>query len=716
MATKSKKSRPLLAWLCGVLGVHLLAVLALLVVINVNQYQIGRAADSFASDYRQTAEFDRLMAETVRNFLAFASDENAQTYAEQIRVGWTDHGLYSQYEQETGDSRRLADWYNAAYHDPNLSFSVSTGSLSWNDTEDPAFTQSASDPLYNYLFEYRNGALSASLNGQEVNLQQKRANGVSFAEALTYNDTRWAWEYPRYAQTTVLIAVSATPLPAEIGYSSEFYTCAESLRQERSACLTALAGGVVLLIALVIMLLYAVRRRKEGALFAQKVARALGHIWLEARLAVLALLIIVCALLLSGPWPLAIPLIAWGSYFIYLEIRYNPRGYQNSLTDKLRKKYRQFRIEQPFRGNMLVTRFWVFLATELLLSLLALFLVSYFGNQFYNRGMQAFTWLMGAAFAALAVLAAVCFVRGLRRFGNDVATLTARIAAARAGNLTAAQPLPEASDLYQASVDLEKIRTGISSAVEEQVRSERMKIDLITNVSHDLKTPLTSIISYVDLLAKENLPQKAQEYVGVLAHKSDRLKRMVQDIFDLSKATSGNLELHMAVLDYGKLVRQTLADMEEAVEQSGLVIRSFMPEEAVLIYADGDRLYRVFQNLIKNALQYSLKGTRIYIEMAQAGGEAAVSVKNTANYELGRSAHDLTERFVRGDQARSQEGSGLGLSIAKSYTEACGGSFFITADADLFSVRVAFPLVEKEEETDAEGEGGGTELPLCTTD
>ncbi len=219
-----------------------------------------------------------------------------------------------------------------------------------------------------------------------------------------------------------------------------------------------------------------------------------------------------------------------------------------------------------------------------------------------------------------------------------------------------------------------------------------MKIELITNVSHDLKTPLTAIISYIDLLKQEeNLPDHVKDYIEILAQKSDRLKNMVQDIFEVSKATSGNIELNLEILDFGKLILQTMADMNEQVETSSLVFKMNIPDTPVMIRADGKLLYRVFQNLIGNALQYSLDGSRVFVELQQKDGQAAASVKNISRFELDSEA-DMTERFVRGDSSRTTSGSGLGLSIAKSFTEACGGSFQISVDADLFAVDVAFDI------------------------
>ncbi|TAH72819.1 MAG: HAMP domain-containing histidine kinase [Anaerolineaceae bacterium] len=239
----------------------------------------------------------------------------------------------------------------------------------------------------------------------------------------------------------------------------------------------------------------------------------------------------------------------------------------------------------------------------------------------------------------------------------------------------------------------EEINQGFQSSLQEQIKSEQMKVDLITNVSHDLKTPLTSIISYVDLLSKEELPESAKDYVNILADKSGRLKNIVSDLFDLAKSTSGNLTLDMERLDLRKLIEQTLGDMEDEIDRSDIRIRTLLSEVPVHIYSDGKKLYRVFQNIIGNALKYSLQGTRVFIDMVAENNIVSVTIKNTASYDMDFTAEEVLQRFSRGDESRTTEGSGLGLSIAESFTWACGGKFKVEIDGDQFKVKLEFPMV-----------------------
>ena len=231
----------------------------------------------------------------------------------------------------------------------------------------------------------------------------------------------------------------------------------------------------------------------------------------------------------------------------------------------------------------------------------------------------------------------------------------------------------------------------MQNSVDKQVKAERMKIDLVTNVSHDLKTPLTSIISYIDLLAQEDLDPASKDLVNVIQQKAERLKIMVSDVFDLAKATS-RTDVTLEDIDEVILVGQVLGDMEDKISAYGKEIRTDIQAKDAPIKADGKKLYRVLQNLIDNALKYSLDGTRIWLTLRKESGYAVLTVRNTASYEMKFSADEITERFVRGDEARTSEGSGLGLSIARSFTEACGGEFRVSIEGDVFSAEVKMPL------------------------
>jgi len=241
------------------------------------------------------------------------------------------------------------------------------------------------------------------------------------------------------------------------------------------------------------------------------------------------------------------------------------------------------------------------------------------------------------------------------------------------------------------------ISRGLKAAVTEQVKAERLKTDLITNVSHDLKTPLTSIISYVDLLKRENIESpRAQEYIAVLEQKSARLKNLTEDLVEASKASSGNISLELIPIHYTEILQQSLGEFEDKLAARSLQVLTTLPQEDVLILADGRQLFRVLENLLNNCCKYALLGSRVYIELQKDEEIATFTMKNISEAPLNVSPEELTERFVRGDVSRSTEGSGLGLSIAKSLTKLMNGKMKIEIDGDLYKVSLSFPLVKEE--------------------
>ncbi|MCQ4637992.1 sensor histidine kinase [Anaerovorax odorimutans] len=250
-------------------------------------------------------------------------------------------------------------------------------------------------------------------------------------------------------------------------------------------------------------------------------------------------------------------------------------------------------------------------------------------------------------------------------------------------------------DLAQHADNLNSIGKGMSRAVEERLKSERFKSELITNVSHDIKTPLTSIINYVDFLKKEELDnEKAKEYVEVLDRQSGRLKKLIEDLVDASKAATGNVKLDLVPCQVGVLMTQTMGEYKEKAEESDLNFIMKLPEKELEIMADGRRMWRIFDNLLNNICKYSQPGTRVYLSLEEKDGKAVITYRNTSRYELNISEEELMERFVRGDSSRHTEGSGLGLSIARNLVELQGGTFNIFIDGDLFKVVMNFDLID----------------------
>ena len=232
------------------------------------------------------------------------------------------------------------------------------------------------------------------------------------------------------------------------------------------------------------------------------------------------------------------------------------------------------------------------------------------------------------------------------------------------------------------------------------MRNERLKTDLITNVSHDIKTPLTSIINYVDILKRSDIAdEKIRGYLDILEAKAQRLKTLTEDVVEASKVSSGNITLEYMNVDLRELVRQTEGEMAEKFAARNLTVVLNMPEEPAVIYVDGRRMWRVLENIFGNAAKYAMPGTRVYADLTLGAEQVEFSLKNVSEQQLNFSADELTERFIRGDLSRSTEGSGLGLSIAKSLTDMQGGEFELYLDGDLFRVNIRFPKAHKAANT-----------------
>lgn len=245
--------------------------------------------------------------------------------------------------------------------------------------------------------------------------------------------------------------------------------------------------------------------------------------------------------------------------------------------------------------------------------------------------------------------------------------------------------------LKELTIYINDIAGGLSNAINQSLKSERLKTELITNVSHDIKTPLTSIINYVDLLKKEKMPnEKCTEYLMILENKSQRLKKLTEDLIEASKASSGNIKLNIERINVNELVKQISGEFEDRFKAKGLEEILTLPEEEIFINADGRYMYRVLENIYSNAAKYALENTRVYMDIIPKQKTVVIQMKNISKEKLNISVDELMQRFVRGEASRNTEGSGLGLSIANSLTELQGGKFHIYLDGDLFKVTIGF--------------------------
>lgn len=303
-----------------------------------------------------------------------------------------------------------------------------------------------------------------------------------------------------------------------------------------------------------------------------------------------------------------------------------------------------------------------------------------------DYGTALFMFLFGVLWFILAVAFLVKRLDGFERIVEALKRL-------RTGELTDKLTDMPTGVLSTMAEDINSLGDGMQNALQNAIRAERMKSELITNVSHDLKTPLTSILNYSDLLCQEHLtPEEANDYAKIIHQKSMRLKNLTSDLFDISKVQSGAEQMQCERIDTCTLVRQALGEQDKAIAESRLTLKVNIPDHEVPIWADGKKMSRVMENLIGNCIKYAMSGTRVFVTVSEQEREAVIELKNIANYEMDFDASEITERFVRGDAARTTEGSGLGLAIAKSYVEACGGALAVEVDGDLFKVRITFPV------------------------
>ena len=350
---------------------------------------------------------------------------------------------------------------------------------------------------------------------------------------------------------------------------------------------------------------------------------------------------------------------------------------------------------RTFAASTLVCRLWGIVSSgirELSGAIPALWRVVIGFGLLAGFEMLAFTGLRWSGFYMIAwVLVNLAVLLYLCRWTMCFRKLREGCQTIAAGNLnhridTSRMP----ADLRSHGEDLNNISQGLSGAVEEKIKSERFKAELITNVSHDLKTPLTSIINYVNLLkSTDQTDPRAQEYIEVLDRKSLRLKKLTEDLVEASKASTGVLTVNREKIGMGQLLSQALAEWEEKLNERKLTVITSMPEEESWVIADGRHLWRVIDNLLSNCCKYAMEGTRVYLDLSRSKGQVTLEVKNISREPLNVPPEQLMERFVRGEESRSTEGSGLGLSIARSLTELQGGTFGLSVDGDLFKAVVS---------------------------
>ncbi|MBP5657322.1 MAG: HAMP domain-containing histidine kinase [Clostridia bacterium] len=442
--------------------------------------------------------------------------------------------------------------------------------------------------------------------------------------------------------------------------------------------------GVIAALMLIFVLIGAGRRRGDDELHTRKIDRIPYEFCIAIYGALIYGIVYLCIKVLQDPglWNLfvIVPLLLLGSLFfeelcISTAIRYKSDTlFKNSFT------YRVFALLKQIYDHF--TPSW-----KLTLAAAAYFGATYYVFSYMNAVLLTVWGLLSIVLCVLTGASAV-FLDSIKQGSKELA----------AGNLEhKIDTVGMFSRFAEIGDDLNHISEGMSKAVSEKTRSERLRTELITNVSHDIKTPLTSIVNYVDLLKRGNLSESQRaEYLSVLDRQSQKLKKLVVDLVEASKAITGNITANPAPTNLNELVNQSVAEYADRFAEKSLEAIVAMPENAVTANADGRLTWRIFDNLLGNICKYSMPGTRVYTELAQNENTASVVFKNISETVLNISPDELVERFVRGDSSRSTEGSGLGLSIATSLAEIQQGRLAIDVDGDLFKASLYLPLAAED--------------------
>lgn len=726
MDTKLKKLKIIISFTVFFISVSLLlyGLLGLLYSISANRRYTGdQISEAFLNDYQKTSQFKDYINERFSDFLAMAtgapvwgyywydpyldSSENvirSEEYSELVQGSgywgtteywgddWSD---YASPEESRKSAQRMHEYLEK---DKNLLYTISyDGKVLYSNTEDLTLDGKAGvmPEGYNFLLYFDGSTVTLTKDGEQLDVY---GNGYQQTDNTLY----WL-QYHK-----------------------------NQLHQQLLFQLSCLAAGIVFLLISILL-------HKDKLLADQAIARVSNKLLMEVKI-ILLLFIPAGAVLLSSnaysgmfeniqmiSWeleqeticleetgtcnfylnemisellygilsnPVILVLLFWCLYLIVNDIRYQkyPKSlWKHSLCYRMISVFQTKELKLPV-SKRLVHKYLPLCFCSLIYCIAGILIIAYTDWSSFTYPAVIFFLLLSGLIALVALQ--FHYIRKAKALAGEIELLSDRITAIKSGDYESSPKLPPESELSELLDALDDISQGMAKAIEEQMKSQCMKIELLTNISHDIKTPLTSIISYVEFLKKEeDLPPHVVDYIHILDEKSQRLKNMVQDVFSVSKAVAGQLPVHIEALDLVKLLHQTIADMDEQIQQSNVTLKKDFPAEAVLIQADGQRMYRVFQNLIQNALKYSLEGSRIYLTIRTDGTMAAASIKNTSKSEVDLNK-DFTERFVRGDESRTDGGSGLGLSIAQSFTEACGGQFQLEVIADLFVVTVSFPVSE----------------------
>lgn len=687
MATKLKKTRPFVT-----LVIFMMAVTALfLSCLGLAHVALDRT-EHLGLDYKDTQSYHQNMSELLRAAYVVAADMHTSDWTgsyfsardvEQARrllqeqgvniayfISWDDKTYRGNTEEVTADgfTRIMQDEIKKNLNENIFGFRRSNEGFEH-------FITIQNDTI-NELVNTRTGQTNASM----MFIQTRYARNFSdtaYQSFLTSNEDK----------QNLFVGIGVRADGQMLNYGSLYRSFYEWYRTTMYIFILSCA-----LIAALVFLIGVFIKRRSLALAGDMLAKFMGWFWMELK--VIGLLIALMILfvgsidLINGlrGSGMIIGAVAglWAAYFILLDMgREKANFFRNNIFMSVSRFLKGLESNHTFLSRM-KKRLVIMVAAEIILLILAVFSIFAFDEAGF---------IFALLLAGLGIFLLSHYILTYNRNMDDFARIIDYTNAIRAGNAKERLQLSKESDFNGLAESLNDIHSGMLRMVDERVKSEQMKVELITNVSHDLKTPLTSIINYTDLLSREQLtPEFANDYVRILASKSQRLKNLVQDLFEISKANSGTIDLDMQQLNLTALLEQTTAELDERSKQIGIEVRLNFLVNAIMVRADGKKMHRVFENLLGNALKYAMAGTRVYVTAEILGQYGVVTFKNISNYEMNFTPQDIMERFSRGDPSRTTEGSGLGLAIAKSFLELNGGTLEIELDGDLFKAIVHMPL------------------------
>jgi len=660
---RQRKLKPLKAFLCFFISVTVFLTLIGTVLFNLRDISqnedLGWALKTaFAKDIRDTYFYKKSIVRIFNRLINVSSDES----------------------QEYVKTYLDAEGTNLIYFAEN----VTTKRVVTNSDINYAVTKNLKLPNgYNF---------GVIFDGEDIYAHKKDGEDtLDIQNVYNSNDyvryfqplNKYKEDFSNLSDFRIFMAVREEIIPSASGGSNLY-----EAKRDVTLIRFLFVGLLILLLLSMVMFVYYLLRREDKKEFDYRLSRFMGKVWIEVK--VIVTILLMCCL---SSYNIALSfvcflLILWWGYALIMDLWYNRKAFfGTNIIGSIIKAYRKAEAKMPFQKGML-TRLYTIIGAEIA--------TMGFGILFTLAGLMDGSGivLFGLVLIAAGVYLLFRYIKVYKREVEDIGSIVLKIESIKKGETAKPLMLPADSDFYKAAQDINSIEEGITAAVEDKLKAEKMKIELITNVSHDLKTPLTSIIGYIDLLSKEeNLPEHVKDYIKVLAIKSDKLKNLINDIFDLSKSSSGNMEFEREQIDLKVLVTQSLAEMEDEITNSNLKFKTNLPDKPVHIMGDGKKLSRVMQNLISNTLKYSLEGSRVHIILSQKGNYAELKIINIAGYEMDFNGSEVTERFIRGDTARSTEGHGLGLAIAQSYVTACGGEFNVDVEGDTFKVTIKFQVV-----------------------